>query len=146
MAGGRTSSARIVADLRVAARKGDRAALTVAINEMKTLAFSPRYWEKYLQLLGNPLARLVDLLVIKQGERIARQKGWKLPKPVLRPAARSAPKPSKTPTRRSPLPPRIRQPAESVLIDDPTWRPAGADSLTGRRGASILPRGGMANG
>ena len=95
MAGGRTSIARIVADLRVAARKGDRAALTVAINDMKTLAFSPRYWEKYLQLLGNPLARLVDMLVIKQGERIARQKGWKLPKPVPRPAARSASKPSK---------------------------------------------------
>ncbi len=91
----RPSSARIVADLRVAARKGDRAALTVAINHMKTLAFSPRYWEKYLQLLGNPLARLVDLLVIKQGERIARQKGWKLPKPVPRPAPRTAPKSSK---------------------------------------------------
>ncbi len=85
-------------------------------------------------------------LSIKQGERIARQKGWKLPKPVPRPAARSASKPSKTQRGAAPLPPRIRQPAESVLIDDPTWPPADADSLTGRRGASIVPRGGMANG
>jgi hypothetical protein len=95
MAASRPSSARIVADLRTAARKGDRAALTVAVDTMKTLAFSPRYWERYLQLLGNPLARLVDLLVIKQGERIARQKGWKLPKPVPRSAARRAAKSSK---------------------------------------------------
>jgi len=91
----RPSSARIVADLRVASRKGDRAALTVAITHMKTLAFSPRYWEKYLQLLENPLARLVDLLVIKQGERIARQKGWKRAKPGPRPAARHAVKSDK---------------------------------------------------
>lgn len=44
---------------------------------MRTLAHSPRYWEKYLVLLRNPSARLVDLLVIKQGEKIAHQKGWK---------------------------------------------------------------------
>jgi hypothetical protein len=37
---------------------------------MRTLAYSPRHREKYLQLLANPLARLVDLLVIKQGEKI----------------------------------------------------------------------------
>ena len=43
---------------------------------MKTLAYSPRYWERYLELLTNPLARLVDLLLIKQGDKIARQKGW----------------------------------------------------------------------
>jgi hypothetical protein len=42
---------------------------------MRTLALSPRYWERYLALLANPFARLVDLLVIKQGDRIAHQKG-----------------------------------------------------------------------
>src|SRR5262249_35812467 len=60
--------------------KGDRNALTLAADQMKTLAYSPRYWEKYLELLANPLARLVDLLLIKQGERIARQKGWTRPR------------------------------------------------------------------
>ena len=68
--------------LRAASRKGDRHALTLAIDQMRTLALSPRYWEKYLTLLKNPLARLVDLLVIKQGHRIAHQKGWKLPRPA----------------------------------------------------------------
>jgi hypothetical protein len=77
----RVSSARVLAELRLAARKGDRPALTLAVEQMKVLALSPRYWEKYLALLANPLARLVDLLVIKQGDRIAFQKGWKLPKP-----------------------------------------------------------------
>ena len=66
---------RITDNLRIAARKGDRAALTLALDEMKTLAFSPRYWEKYLRLLRNPTARLVDLLVIRRGEEIAFQKG-----------------------------------------------------------------------
>ena len=47
---------------------------------MKTLAYSPRYWERYLELLSNPLARMVDLLLIKQGEKIARQKGWVKPR------------------------------------------------------------------
>jgi hypothetical protein len=75
----RVSTARILAELRTASRKGDRAALTLAVDQMRTLALSPRYWEKYLALLRNPLARLVDLLVIKQGERIAHQKGWKKP-------------------------------------------------------------------
>jgi len=46
---------------------------------MKTWAYSPRYWRKYLQLLTHPLARLVDLTVIKQGEKIARQKAWDAP-------------------------------------------------------------------
>jgi hypothetical protein len=83
----RTPSARINRDrilgaLREASRKGDRHALTVAIDQMRTLALSPRYWERYLVLLKNPLARLVDLLVIKQGHRIAHQKGWKLPRPA----------------------------------------------------------------
>ena len=67
---------RVTDNLRVASRRGDRIALTLAVEQMKTLALSPRYWEKYLGLLRNPLARLVDLLVIKQGERIAQQKGW----------------------------------------------------------------------
>src|SRR5437762_13456576 len=67
-------------DLRLAAKKGDRAALTLALDQMRRLAHSPKYWEKYLTLLRNPLARLVDMLLIKQGEGIAHQKGWKLPK------------------------------------------------------------------
>jgi hypothetical protein len=71
----RVNLKRITDNLRIASRKGDRAALTIALDEMRTLAFSPRYWEKYLRLLRNPTARLVDLLVIKQAERIAYQKG-----------------------------------------------------------------------
>jgi hypothetical protein len=78
----RVSGRRIVLDLRLASRKGDRTALALALDQMRTLAHSPRYWERYLVLLRNPLARLVDLLVIKQGERIAHQKGWKLPRPA----------------------------------------------------------------
>jgi hypothetical protein len=66
---------RITDNLRLASRRGDRAALTLAVDQMKTLALSPRYWQRYLVLLRHPLARLVDLLVIKQGERIAHQKG-----------------------------------------------------------------------
>src|ERR671923_1662533 len=81
----RISGQKILNDLRLAARKGDRAALTLALDQMRTLAHSPRYWEKYLALLRNPLARLVDMMVIKQGERIAHQKGWKLPKPSSAP-------------------------------------------------------------
>ena len=88
----RISGHKILADLRLAARKGDRSALTLALESMRTLAHSPRYWEKYLGLLRNPSARLVDLLVIKQGERIAHQKGWKLPAP-----SRTPPKKAKTP-------------------------------------------------
>ena len=76
----RVSRGKILEQLRLASRKGDRNALTLATEQMKTLAYSPRYWEKYLDLLVNPLARLVDLLVIKQGERIARQKGWTKPR------------------------------------------------------------------
>lgn len=85
----RVSGAKVLRELRAAARKGDRSALTLALAEMRTLALSPRYWEKYLVLLGNPLARLVDLLVIKQGERIAFQKGWKRPGGGLRPPSSS---------------------------------------------------------
>lgn len=72
----RLSRAAILTELKLAARKGDRAALTLAIEQMKLWALSPRYWERYLDLLGHPLARLVDMTVIKQGEKIARQKGW----------------------------------------------------------------------
>lgn len=85
----RLSSARILRELRTAARRGDRAALTLALDQMRTLAFSPRYWEKYLALLRNPLARLVDLLAIKQGDRIAHQKGWKKLGGRARPASSS---------------------------------------------------------
>jgi len=76
----RISRARILEQLKLAARKGDRSALALAIDQMKTLAYSPRYWEPYLELLKNPLARLVDLLVIKQGDKIAHQKGWTRPR------------------------------------------------------------------
>jgi hypothetical protein len=76
----RISRARIVEQLRLAARKGDRGALTLAADQMRTLAYTPRYWDKYLELLANPLARLVDLLLIKQGDKIAHQKGWVRPK------------------------------------------------------------------
>ena len=86
----RVSGRRIVADLRLASRKGDRSALSLALDQMRTLAHSPRYWERYLVLLSNPLARLVDLLVIKQGERIAHQKGWKLPRPAAATAGKTA--------------------------------------------------------
>src|SRR5213594_5004814 len=77
----RISQARLVGDLKLAAKRGDRTALSLALDQMRTLAHSPRYWKKYLTLLANPLARLVDLLIIKQGDRIAYQKGWKLPRP-----------------------------------------------------------------
>ena len=76
----RVSAHKVLLDLRLASRRGDRAALALALDQMRTLAHSPKYWERYLGLLRNPLARLVDLLVIKQGERIAHQKGWKLPR------------------------------------------------------------------
>ncbi len=83
------SGGRVLEQLRLAARKGDRTALVLALDQMRTLAYSPRYWEKYLRLLANPLARLVDLLVIKQGEKIARQKGWIKP-PRKAPKGRKA--------------------------------------------------------
>jgi len=76
----RISRAAIVAQLRAAATKGDRSALALAIDQMKTWAYSPRYWQKYLHLLSHPMARLVDLTVIKQGDKIAHQKGWTRPK------------------------------------------------------------------
>jgi len=122
----RVSSAKVLRELRTAARKGDRAALTLALAEMRVLALSPRYWEKYLALLTNPLARLVDLLVIKQGERIAHQKGWRTRGAGLRPpsagrrptaagasdahAARRSP-PAKRATRRRRTAPAPEQPS-----------------------------------
>ena len=86
----RISGQKILADLRLAGRRGDRSALTIALESMRMLAHSPRYWEKYLVLLRNPFARLVDLLVIKQGEKIAHQKGWKLPAAPREPAKKPA--------------------------------------------------------
>ena len=88
----RISAQKIMGDLRLASRKGDRAALSLALDQMRTLAHSPKYWEKYLTLLRNPLARLVDMVVIKQGERIAHQKGWKLPRAASPPEKPRPPK------------------------------------------------------
>jgi len=99
----RVSPKKILEQLRVAARKGDQASLALALDQMRTLALSPRYWERYLTLLANPMARLVDLLVLKQGDRIARQKGWRLPKslpPARRPRAGRAGKSPARPRRR----------------------------------------------
>ena len=92
----RVSTRKVLLDLRLAARKGDRNALSLALDQMRTLAHSPRYWERYLGLLRNPFARLVDLLVIKQGDRIAHQKGWKLPRPSPAPVAKAKPGAKKT--------------------------------------------------
>ena len=109
--GGRTSQTRVLERLRLAARKGDHAALALALDEMRTLAFSPRYWLKYLALLQHPLPRLVDLLVIKQGDKIARQKGWTGParkRTRPQPPKAKAAKPAKPAT---PRPSRRRRPA-----------------------------------
>jgi hypothetical protein len=83
----------IVDQLKLASKKGDRVALALAVEHMKLWAYSPRYWQKYLQLLTHPLARLVDLTVIKQGDKIARQKGWvKAPRrPTTPPVKRRPP-------------------------------------------------------
>ena len=98
---GRTSQTRVLERLRLAARKGDRTALALALDEMRTLAFTPRYWLKYLTILQHPLARLVDLLVIKQGDKIAHQKGWTgAARKRRRPAKPDGPKPPRTPPRR----------------------------------------------
>jgi hypothetical protein len=98
----RLSRAAILTELKLAARKGDRVALTLAIEQMKLWALSPRYWERYLDLLGHPLARLIDMTVIKQGEKIARQKGW------VKKKREPSPPPRK---RRAPSPRRLRPPA-----------------------------------
>jgi hypothetical protein len=104
----RVSARKVLLDLRLASRRGDRAALTLALEQMRTLAHSPKYWERYLGLLRNPLARLVDLLVIKQGERIAHQKGWKLPRPAPPAAAKRGGKKAR---RRIAAPPAASQPS-----------------------------------
>ena len=112
----RITRARIVEQLRLAARKGDRGALMLAAEQMKTLAYTPRYWDKYLELLANPLARLVDLLLIKQGDKIAHQKGWARPKrerPRAKAPARSA-KTAKSGRRRRPS----AGPAQPSLFPD----------------------------
>jgi len=96
----RISRGRVLDLLRQASRKGDRAALTLALDQMKTLAFTPRYWTKYLELIEHPMARLADLLAIKQGERIARQKGWTRPRRE-RPAASKGGKRGARPARRT---------------------------------------------
>jgi hypothetical protein len=100
-----TSQTRVLDNLRIASRKGDRTALALALDEMRTLAFTPRYWLKYLALIRHPLARIVDLLVIKQGDKIARQKGWS---PAGRPAHRrpSPARPAKARRPRRPARPR----------------------------------------
>lgn len=85
----RVRGGQVLEQLKLAARQGDRAALALAIDQMRTLAYSPRHWEKYLLLLAHPLARLADLLVIKQGEKIARQKGWVRPKRRRAPGSRA---------------------------------------------------------
>ena len=103
--GRRTSQGRVLEHLRQASRKGDRTALALALDEMRTLAFTPRYWLKYLNLVQHPLARLVDLLVIKQGDKIAQQKGWtgkgkKRPRPAV--AATEGRKPKRAARARRP--------------------------------------------
>jgi hypothetical protein len=103
----RISRAAIVGQLRAAATRGDRAALALAIDQMKTWAYSPRYWQKYLQLLTHPMARLVDLTVIKQGDKIAHQKGWVKPK-------REPRKPRKEPTAKTGRARRAARPAPSA--------------------------------
>ena len=100
-----TSQTRVLDNLRIAARKGDRTALALALDEMRTLAFTPRYWIRYLTLIHHPLARIVDLLVIKQGDKIARQKGWSQ---TVRPGRRrrAATRPEKAPRASRPARPR----------------------------------------
>ena len=102
---------KVLEQLKAAARQGDRTALALAVDQMRTLAYSPRYWEKYLHLLSHPLARLVDLLVIKQGEKIARQKGWIRPK--RRPSPGGKRGAGKTPAKRKPR--GRRHPADGQL-------------------------------
>lgn len=98
----RLSRAAILTALKLAARKGDRVALTLAIEQMKLWALSPRYWERYLDLLGHPLARLVDMTVIKQGEKIARQRGWVKTRRERAKPARDPEGPAERPARAKP--------------------------------------------
>src|SRR5439155_18046980 len=120
----RINQGKILANLRLAARKGDRTAL--ALDQMRTLAHSPRYWERYLMLLSNPLARLIDLLAIKQGDRIAHQKGWKLPRPAPADAARKRATKGKkgvVGSRRTPVSTTDQPSLFDLRADDPRARP-----------------------
>lgn len=109
-----TSQTRVLDNLRVAARKGDRTALALALDEMRTLAFTPRYWLRYLTLIRHPLARIVDLLVIKQGDKIARQKGWSQ---TIRPGRRRrAARPDKAPRPRRAAAPSRAGPEQPPLF------------------------------
>ena len=113
----RISRGVILGQLRLAATKGDRAALTLAVDQMKTWAYSPRYWQKYMQLLAHPLARLVDLTVIKQGDKIAHQKGWvKLPRAPRMPKRKPKREPERRAAGRRPRP--AAAPAQSSLFPD----------------------------
>ena len=112
----RLSRAAILTELKLAARKGDRVALTLAIEQMKLWALSPRYWERYLDLLGHPLARLVDMTVIKQGEKIARQKGWVKTRRERAKPARAVKGPSARPGRARPARPAAS--AQASLFPD----------------------------
>lgn len=115
-----TSQARVLENLRRASRRGDRTALALALDEMRTLAFTPRYWLKYLGLIQHPLARLVDLLVIKQGDKIARQKGW-----TDASHRRSRPSPAKARTAKAApaSPPRARPAHRRASADQPSLFP-----------------------
>ena len=112
----RTSRAAVISQLKLAARKGDRVALALATEQMKTWAYSPRYWRKYLQLLTHPLARLVDLTVIKQGEKIARQKGWEAP--ARRPSKASAKRRTGARAPRPPVARAVASPTQPSLFPD----------------------------
>jgi hypothetical protein len=108
----------IVAQLRLAGRKGDRAALALALDHMRTLAYSPRYWRRYLDLLQHPLARLVDLTVIKQGEKIARQKGWEKPRRAARRPTTDAKRPAAARARPGSRARGARLPAQPSLFPE----------------------------
>ena len=110
-----TSQTRVLDNLRTASRKGDRTALALALDEMRTLAFTPRYWVRYLTLIRHPLARIVDLLVIKQGDKIARQKGWSQSARSSRRPRPAAARPEKAPSARRPPKPR-GEPAQRTLF------------------------------
>jgi hypothetical protein len=119
--GGRASQERVLERLRLASRKGDHAALALALDEMRTLAFTPRYWMKYLTLLEHPLARLVDLLVLKQGDKIARQKGWTGSGRPRKTAKTAKPAPAK------PAAKPVAKPAPPAAAGPPRRRRAGGD-------------------
>ena len=116
-----TSQARVLERLRLASRRGDRTALALAVDDMRTLAFTPRHWRRYLALIRHPLARLVDLLVIKQGDRIAQQKGWATPSSPPRARRRSGATGRKA--ARPKAPPAARSRRARGAADQPTLFP-----------------------